>query len=381
MTETPRILSIAGSDSGGGAGIQADIKTITMLGGHAMTAVTSVTAQNSRGVSDIHPIPAQMVLAQIDAVIGDFGVDAVKIGMIGSADTAQAVAERLAVIADDTPIILDPVMVATSGAVLADKATIAAFGKLMDIAALTTPNLPELEALGGEAAVLAHGTALLVKGGHGAEDVLTDRLVTQEGEIAAWSDPRIDTSHMHGTGCTLSSAIATYMSHGLPLWEATARARHFVRMALHSAPDIVPGNGPMGHGNVRLDATLPAPMLNQFTIGCSDYAASVAFYKKLGFTQIVDSPLRYARFESAGGATFSLHASDKPASDNVIYFESADLGQWCAELAASGMTFDQIPRDESWGWREARLRDPHGNIVCLYHAGENRRFPPWRIKG
>ncbi|WP_205518116.1 bifunctional hydroxymethylpyrimidine kinase/phosphomethylpyrimidine kinase [Sphingorhabdus sp. Alg239-R122] len=386
MIKTPRILSIAGSDSGGGAGIQADIKTITMLGGHAMTAITSVTAQNSRGVDAVHGIPTQMVLQQIDAVISDFGIDAVKIGMIGSAETTMAVADKLADIADSVPIILDPVIVATSGAVLADDATIAAFGKLMDIATLTTPNLPELEALGGEAAVLEHGSVLLVKGGHmkvgqGAGDMLTDRLIGQQGEIAAWSDPRIDTPHMHGTGCTLSSAIAAYMGHSLPLEDATARARHFVRMALHSAPDIVPGNGPMGHGDVRLDAALPMPMLNQFTIGCSDYTASVAFYKKLGFTQIVDSPPRYARFETGGGVTFSLHATDKAPGDNVIYFESANIDQWCAELVQSSLTFDQMPRDESWGWREARLRDPHGNSVCLYHAGENRRFPPWRIKG
>ncbi len=381
MKKLPRILSIAGSDSGGGAGIQADIKTITMLGGYAMTAITSVTAQNSRGVSDVHVVPAQMVLDQMDAVVSDFGVDAVKIGMIGSAETAMAVADKLADVAGDAAIIFDPVMVATSGAALADEATIAAFGRLMDIATLTTPNLPELDALGGEAAVLSHGTHLLIKGGHGAGDMLTDRLIGQDGDIAQWSDARIDVPHTHGTGCTLSSAIATYMGGGLTLEDATAHARHFVRMALRSAPDLVPGNGPMGHGDVRLDGIFPAPMLNQITIGCSDYAASVAFYKKLRLTQIVDSPPRYARFESAGGVTLSLHYTDQPAGDHVIYLESARLDAWCSDIAQSGITFDQMPRDESWGWREARLRDPHGNIICLYHAGENRRYPAWRISG
>src|SRR4051812_42195528 len=143
MTSTARILIIAGSDSGGGAGIQGDIKTVTMLGGHAMTAVTAVTAQNTLGVTTVHPVPAEVILAQIDAIVSDIGVDAVKIGMIGSAFAAKQVAVRLQELkaADpDLPIIFDPVMVATSGAALADDATVAAFGRLMDVATLSTPN-------------------------------------------------------------------------------------------------------------------------------------------------------------------------------------------------------------------------------------------------
>src|SRR5512132_893417 len=146
----PRILVIAGSDSGGGAGIQADIKTITMLGGHAMTAVTAVTAQNTTGVTAVHPVPAEVILAQIDAVVDDIGVDAVKIGMIGSVFAARQIAlrlERLKAENLDLPIVCDPVMVATSGSLLADEATIAAFGPLMDLATITTPNLPELARL------------------------------------------------------------------------------------------------------------------------------------------------------------------------------------------------------------------------------------------
>ena len=154
----PRILIVAGSDSGGGAGIQADIKTVTMLGGHAMTAVTAITAQNTLGVQAVMPVPTEMVIAQIDSVVGDIGVDAVKIGMIGSAETAEAVAERLESLA--VPIVFDPVMVATSGSELADKATIAAFGRLMRIASVVTPNLPELAALGGLAQIVA--TSLLI---------------------------------------------------------------------------------------------------------------------------------------------------------------------------------------------------------------------------
>ena len=150
MSATARILIIAGSDSGGGAGIQADIKTVTMLGGHALTAVTAVTAQNTVGVTAVHPIPTEMILAQIDAVVSDIGVDAVKIGMVGGAFAAEQVAarlERLKAEQPGIPIVFDPVMVATSGASLADDATVAAFGRLMDIATIATPNLPELKRL------------------------------------------------------------------------------------------------------------------------------------------------------------------------------------------------------------------------------------------
>ena len=160
--KTARILIIAGSDSGGGAGIQADIKTVTMLGGHAMTAITAITAQNTLGVDGVHPVPTDMVLAQIDSVVRDLGVDAIKIGMIGSAQTARAVAARLESI--NAPIVLDPVMVASSGGVLANAETIEALHELMGWAFLTTPNLPELEALGGEAELAARGEMLLDKG-------------------------------------------------------------------------------------------------------------------------------------------------------------------------------------------------------------------------
>jgi hydroxymethylpyrimidine/phosphomethylpyrimidine kinase len=242
---TVRILIIAGSDSGGGAGIQADIKTVTMLGGHAMTAITAITAQNTTGVQAVHAVPADMVLAQIDSVVADIGVDAVKIGMIGSAVTAVAVAERLARL-EGVPIVFDPVMVATSGGVLADAATIAAFEALMGLATLVTPNLPELAALGGEQAVLAHGCALLVKGGHGEGDTLTDRLIEADGEVTSWTDSRIDTTSTHGTGCTLASAIATGLGQGMSLPASIARARAYVRAALMAAPGLGKGHGPIG---------------------------------------------------------------------------------------------------------------------------------------
>ena len=244
---TARILIIAGSDSGGGAGIQADIKTVTMLGGHAMTAVTAITAQNTLGVQAVHPIPTEMVISQIESVVSDIGVDAIKIGMIGSAETANAVADQLERLS--VPIIFDPVMVATSGSVLADGATIAAFGRLMRIATLTTPNLPELEALGGEAALIG---PTLIKGGHGEGDTIIDRLVGPAGEIARWAGSRIDTTSTHGTGCTLASAIACLMGQQVELVDAIAQARQFVRLALQNAPRLGSGHGPMGHQSVRL---------------------------------------------------------------------------------------------------------------------------------
>ena len=372
---TARILIIAGSDSSGGAGIQADIKTVTMLGGHAMTAITAVTAQNTIGVEAVHPIPADIVIAQVDAIVRDMGVDAVKIGMIGSAKTADAVADYLTDM--KAPIVFDPVMVATSGAVLADAHSIKSFGRLMALAALTTPNLPELEALGGEANLPG---PTLIKGGHSDGNMIIDRLVIDGTERARWVGDRISTPHTHGTGCTLASAIATGLGQGMSLETAIGRARSFVRLALRDAPGLGAGHGPLGQGRVREDAMVPGPSLNQITVGSSDYAASVAFYSTLGLTQIVDSPANgYARFEAANGVTLSIHAEGLVTSGTTIYFESQRLDAWVTELASVGLAFEQMPQDELWGWREARLLDPFGNSVCLYCAGESRRYPPWRL--
>ncbi|WP_163959643.1 bifunctional hydroxymethylpyrimidine kinase/phosphomethylpyrimidine kinase [Sphingomonas insulae] len=241
----PRVLIVAGSDSGGGAGIQADIKTVTMLGGHAMTAITAITAQNTLGVQAVHSVPADMVVAQMRSVIADIGVDAVKIGMIGSAAVAHAVADVLDALA--VPVVFDPVMVATSGSVLADAETIAAFARLMRGATIVTPNLPELDVLGGEHAVRAHGAALLVKGGHADGDVVRDRLVAADGAQTVWTHPRIVTRHSHGTGCTLASGIATGLAGGMALAAACDRAIAFVAAALGKAPGLGGGHGPMGH--------------------------------------------------------------------------------------------------------------------------------------
>ena len=251
---TARILIIAGSDSGGGAGIQADIKTVTMLGGHAMTAITAITAQNTLGVSAVLALPVSLVTAQFRAVVDDLGVDAVKIGMLGRADLAHAVADLLETLPRHIPVVFDPVMIATSGAALAEDGTTAAMARLLPLASLVTPNLPELAALGGEAALLTQCRAVLVKGGHGEGETLTDRLLTPAGEEACWSDSRIHTRHTHGTGCTLASAIATGLGQGMALAAAIIRARAFVRAALLAAPGLGGGHGPMGHQAVRLSA-------------------------------------------------------------------------------------------------------------------------------
>jgi hydroxymethylpyrimidine/phosphomethylpyrimidine kinase len=384
--KTPRILIIAGSDSGGGAGIQADIKTVTMLGGHAMTAVTAITAQNTLGVTDVHTVPTETVLAQVDAVVDDIGVDAVKIGMIGSPFTALHIAERLQKL-EGVPVVFDPVMVATSGATLADDATISAFGKLMDVARLLTPNLPELRRLTGEEDEVAgalkldsdHRCAVLIKGGHEEGDALADALI-EEDNMSSWQGQRIDTTSTHGTGCTLASAIAFYLGAGLALSQAVERARLFVRMALHEAPGLGKGHGPLGQQAVRLDTGLGL-RLNQVTVTGKDFTKMVDFYRRLGLKQIVDSPEnQYARFE-AGGATFSIQCDPEAEIGETVavYFECDDLDERVERLARSGIPFEHGPRNQPWMWREARLRDPSGNTIFLYRAGEARRFPPWRL--
>jgi hydroxymethylpyrimidine/phosphomethylpyrimidine kinase len=285
MIPPPRVLSIAGSDSSGGAGIQADLKTITMLGGYGMTAITAVTAQDSTGVHAVEALPAALVGAQIDACIGDIGVDAIKIGMLGSPEITAVVADRLERLR--VPVVFDPVMVATSGSVLADAATIAGFERLMVLATLTTPNTDELIALAeqpvtneldqadaAEAVMARTGCqALLAKGGHlmfggeiygldingqafrhdNATQVFDFLYQLRDGAWSetSWHAPRIETRHTHGTGCTLSSAIALFLGEGLELETAIGKARTFVREALLNAPAYGSGHGPLGHQAVK----------------------------------------------------------------------------------------------------------------------------------
>lgn len=259
----PRVLSIAGSDSGGGAGIQADLKTIAALGCYGMTAITALTAQNTLGVRSIHGVPLAFLTEQIDAVVEDIGVDAVKIGMLHSADTVRAVAAALQRHGLGR-VVLDPVMVATSGAKLIDDRAIDVLVReLFPLAAVVTPNLDEAALLVGRrlnseadmevaaTELIARGArAVLIKGGHLPGSTVCDLLLAA-GAAPLWMRaPRIHTPNTHGTGCTLSSAIASQLALGATLGEAVAKAREFVRGALEAGAPVRTGagSGPLNHG-------------------------------------------------------------------------------------------------------------------------------------
>ena len=255
----PVALTIAGSDSGGGAGIQADLKTFHAFGVFGCSALTAVTAQNTLGVTAVHPVPEAMVRAQIQAVAADIPPDAVKTGMLGSADLVETVAQAI----DEHRLpnyVLDPVMISTSGHRLLDReAEDTIRRRLIPLAAVVTPNLHEAHILTGlpvrsprdlaeaACALLDLGArAALVKGGHLGGDEAVDLLLTEEGE-QFWSRPRLDTSAGHGTGCTLSAAIAAGLAAGRPLADAAAAAVDFVARALAGAPGLGAGHGPINH--------------------------------------------------------------------------------------------------------------------------------------
>ena len=257
------MLIIAGSDSGGGAGIQADIKTVTALGGYAATAITALTAQNTLGVHGVQTVPPDFIRQQIDVVLEDIGADAIKTGMLHSAAVIEAVCQSLTIHGSAIPLVVDPVMVAKGGASLLDASAMDTMKtRLFPRAALITPNLPEAEALTGKVlrgvedmrraaqALLAYGCgAVLLKGGHGAGAEITDLLAEQGGKVTLFRGQRIETRHTHGTGCTLASAIATGLAQGLTLQDAVARARKYVRKALRTAPGLGKGHGPLNHGH------------------------------------------------------------------------------------------------------------------------------------
>jgi hydroxymethylpyrimidine/phosphomethylpyrimidine kinase len=254
-----RILTIAGSDSGGGAGIEADIKTIAALGGYACTCITAITAQNTLGVTAIHVMPAEFITLSIRTVLDDIGADCVKLGMLANAAIIEAVAAALP---NDKPIVLDPVMVATSGAILLpDDAIDALRERLIPRASIITPNLPEAAKLTGlplqnASDCIAAGRALLelgarsalIKGGHAEGDLLTDFLVHPDG-VETISMPRLHTKNTHGTGCTLASAIATGLAQNMTLLDAVTRARHYLQTAIAQAPGFGAGHGPVWHGH------------------------------------------------------------------------------------------------------------------------------------
>jgi hydroxymethylpyrimidine/phosphomethylpyrimidine kinase len=254
-----RVLIVAGSDSSGGAGIQADIKTVTMFGAYATTAVSAITVQNTQGVSDVLPLDPDIIVRQMQAVLDDIGADVVKTGMLHSTEVIEAVAQELDA-RSGLKLVVDPVMVATSGdPLLHEDAMIALRNLLVPAATILTPNMPEAARLTGQKvetlddqkraadALMGLGpTAVLVKGGHGEGTDVHDVLVTED-SIEVMSSPRIDTLHTHGTGCTLASAIAALLSQGAPMRDAVSIARDYVHEAIASAPGLGKGHGPLNH--------------------------------------------------------------------------------------------------------------------------------------
>jgi len=258
-TQKGRVLIIAGSDSSGGAGIQADIKTCAAFGAYSATAITAVTAQNTLGVQEVEFMPPELVRAQIRSVMEDIGADVIKIGMLGTQEIIETVAEEIA----DTEafVVLDPVMVATSGDTLVEPAAIEALKtKLIPLVDVLTPNVPEAELLSGETInapedlssvgqkILDMGLyAVLMKGGHLKGKTLVDVLISDEG-ANMMTGPRLQSRHTHGTGCTLASAVAANMALDVPLDEAVLLAREFVFEAIKTAPKLGAGHGPLNHG-------------------------------------------------------------------------------------------------------------------------------------
>lgn len=255
-----RVLIVAGSDSGGGAGIQADIKAVTMMGGYAMTAISALTAQDTTAVHDVFPIPVDFVTKQMTVVLDDIGADAIKIGMLATTEIIDTVAGVITDMAPAVPLVVDPVMVSSSGGrLLADDATDALMEKLVSRASLVTPNIPEAEVLTGlkirnesdmhEAAarILALGPgAVLLKGGHLSGGKLVDLLVTVRGTIR-FEGKRIPSTNTHGTGCTFASAIAAGLAQGMDLEAAVKRGRDYVHEAIRLAPGYGHGHGPLNH--------------------------------------------------------------------------------------------------------------------------------------
>ncbi|MFC3124464.1 bifunctional hydroxymethylpyrimidine kinase/phosphomethylpyrimidine kinase [Pseudoroseomonas globiformis] len=259
-----RVLIIAGSDSGGGAGIQADIKATTALGAYGATAITALTAQDTLGVHGVHAVPLDFIRHQIRLTLADIGADAIKTGMLADAATIGAVCDELEA-HPRLPLVADPVMVAKGGhPLLGEDAVGTLKRRLLPLATVITPNIPEAEVLSGQvidgvdtmraaaSVILALGVpAVLLKGGHLESDTVTDLLATREGE-ALFEAPRIASRHTHGTGCTLASAVAAGLAQGLGLREAVERARAYVREAIRTAPGFGRGHGPLNHA-VTLD--------------------------------------------------------------------------------------------------------------------------------
>ncbi len=257
-----RVLIVAGSDSGGGAGIQADIKTVIALGGYAATAVTALTAQNTKGVSGVVGVAPDFIQRQMRVVLDDIGADALKTGMLHTAEVIDAVCDVLDALDAAIPLVADPVMVAQSGDSLLEADAVETLKRrLVPRATVLTPNVPEAERLAGQeirdvaamteaaGALLDLGpAAVLLKGGHLDGDAVTDVLATHEG-IERFESPRLDTPHTHGTGCTLASAVAVGLAQKMSLRDAVVRARAYLHEAIRTAPGLGSGHGPVNHGH------------------------------------------------------------------------------------------------------------------------------------
>lgn len=264
VSQPPRVLIVAGSDSSGGAGIQADLKTLSALGAYGMTAITAITVQNTLGVTDVHAIPSAVVAAQMRSCLEDIGADAIKLGMLHSAELIDAVAEVLAEY-PAIPVIADPVMVAKGGAALLQSEAVGALANMiLPLAAVVTPNTEEAAVLLGSAVEDEPAaeraarelsdrfdTAVLLKGGHLSGAGVQNLLAQPDGSVARFVSPRLDTQHTHGTGCTLASAISAGVAAGLPLNRAVSHACGFVHAAIANAPGFGQGHGPIDHLNTQ----------------------------------------------------------------------------------------------------------------------------------
>ena len=392
---TPNVLSIAGSDPSGGAGIQADLKSIQATGGYGMAAITALTAQNTRGVTGVHTPPAAFLAEQLDALAADVRIDAIKIGMLANASVIEAVASWISALAPRPAVVLDPVMIATSGDRLLDADASRALDGLIALADVITPNLPELAALvSGEVAdswdvaleqaralAARHGVLVLAKGGHLKGDIAPDALVSGAGVVASFESPRIDTTNTHGTGCSLSSALATIYAReaaGDPdadAWAWSARLAHeWIHGAILAADglDVGQGNGPLDHSYSarsglavpRRDAELDAWWSDIVPI--VDGIHSDDFVRSLG-----EGTLDVARFENyiAQDSVYLFAYSDLLARAGELATDPAEKAFWRASAESAIATEMELHRSRGAGERVPASPETEAYLAHLLRSG------------
>ncbi len=425
-----RVLIIAGSDSGGGAGIQADLKTVSAFGAWGSTVVTALTAQNTQGVKSIHPVPPSFVAEQIKAVLEDIGADSVKVGMLGNAEVVHTVAELVRGL---RPIVVDPVMIAKGGARLLEPQAVSALkSELLPLATVLTPNIPEAEALSGRtirsiadmesaAESLRRSLsieAVLIKGGHLEGEEVCDVLVTAEGS-KRWVGPRLATRNTHGTGCTLSSALAALLAEGIELKEAAGRAVSFVRLAMKSGPAIGGGHRPLdqlaslkreaqryaitealGDALSRLQSLpfhvlVPEVQSNlafalPFAESPEDVAAFPGRIIKVGKRITAPAPPAFGGSRHVAKVVLTAMRFDPElrCCCNIRY--GADVLRWIEQAGLSSARFDrkneppEVKAREGatleWGTAEA-LRSAGGAVDVIYDEGDIGKEPMVRVLG